>query len=155
MFIRCLWQIQIRCNLFWTSCWRTSPSWWTSWANSKQIAQRTSSSATKRTISSSKYEISRGPHHRRMHRGQKNRTEQLRWWLVLCSWGNDEERMTNRPLSDPISLQLTSKMCKKIVVVYVQTQLFFFPPLLRNLLCEKQEGLDHSTPKLFPLVCVW
>lgn len=114
MLIRCLWQTRIRHNLFWTSCWRTSPNWWTSWANSKQTARRTSSSAMKRTISSSRYEISRGLHHRSKHKGQKNRTVQLGWWPVLCSWGNNKERMTNMPLSQiPFCLQLTSKMCNK------------------------------------------
>lgn len=50
VFFRYLLQTPTRPSLCWTSCWKTKPSSWTSWATSRQTDLRTSSSAMRRTI---------------------------------------------------------------------------------------------------------
>lgn len=107
------------------------------------------SSAMKRTISSSRYEISRGPHHRRKHRGQENRTEQSgcdRFYAVEEITKFDKQASLRSYFFDLQYVQKCDMRYDNSV----------FPLCLGTsvkLLCGKQEGTKHSvyTAKLFPL----
>lgn len=90
--LRCSWLTPIRRSLCWTSSWRISPSWWTSWATFKRNVLKTSSSAMRRTISLSRSGTSNGLRPRRSPNGKTWSVEagssasDVVW---LCGWELD------------------------------------------------------------------